>query len=96
MLSALVNPQAGQDSKLFAPMAGKFQALQQALDLESEDILILRLVYIEGMKQTLVAQSMQLKPYQLNRQLKQILDRIREALVTVGISVEEVRGVLTG
>jgi len=54
--------------------------LKQSIELSGQDILILKLVYLEGMKQADVSKFLDIKPYQLNRRIKSILGKIRTAL----------------
>jgi len=63
--------------------------LRSRLVLSSEERLLLKLVYQEGLKMKAVATALNLPSYQPGRLLKGIHSRIREALVACDITLEE-------
>jgi len=63
-------------------------ALRQQLDLDAQERLLLKMVYQDGLKLTLVAKALNLPSYQPGRLLKGIHERIRLALASVGINQE--------
>lgn len=69
------------------PESGQLRALQRvlaqlhaSLAMTPQEQLMLRLVYLEGMKQTLVARALRLEPYQLSRKLAALTRRLRVAI----------------
>ena len=60
-------------------------ALRERIELTDEERLLLKMVYQDGMKKSVVAKS-------LGRILRQTLDRISEAMQEIGINLDEIKG----
>ncbi len=59
-------------------------SLKETLDFSAEEMLALKLVYIDRVKQLRVAELLGVKPYKLNKQLKALVARLRAALEELG------------
>jgi RNA polymerase sigma factor (sigma-70 family) len=67
----------------------KAKALGDALQLEDQEWIILRMVYQDGIKLKIVAQTLGLKDYEPGRIVKRTLQKIRTALVSLGIETDQ-------
>jgi RNA polymerase sigma factor (sigma-70 family) len=76
-------------------LAGKhyqsLQALKQNIELTDEERLLLRMVFQDGMKKSVVAKSLGMQEHLPGRILKRALAKISQAFHEVGIDMEEVR-----
>ncbi len=86
----LLDPDAVSDAvAASAAIQARVASLRDAAALSDHELLILRLIFIERIKQGVVATNLGLKPYQLSRQLKALLARLRAGLEASGFSREE-------
>ncbi|MAF83539.1 MAG: hypothetical protein CL797_05490 [Chromatiales bacterium] len=63
--------------------------LHKELELSDSELLMLKMVFIERIKQGLVAKAFDLKPYQLSKRLKALMMRLRSGLGAVGFDKEQ-------
>jgi DNA-directed RNA polymerase specialized sigma subunit len=65
--------------------------LKQNIELTDEERLLLRMVFQDGMKKSVVAKSLGMQEHLPGRILKRALAKISQAFHEVGIDMEEVR-----
>jgi DNA-directed RNA polymerase specialized sigma24 family protein len=68
--------------------------LQQAIQLTSEEQLLLNMVYQQGLKLNVVAKALNIPSYQPGRLLKGLLQRIEQALVTINLPMAILKGLI--
>jgi len=91
VIRLLIDPDAKleHDATLsIAAVRDSVNRLREAAALSDQELLVLRLVFIERVKQGVVAENLGLKPYQLSKQLKALMARLREGLESSGINRE--------
>jgi len=89
VIRLLIDPDAeAHDAKIDSVLAIA-DRLREATALSDQELLILRMVFVERIKQGVVADTFGLKPYQLSKQLKALMGRLRKGLETAGFDREE-------
>lgn len=92
VIRLLIDPDAGIRGEA-GVSAGEIRdlvsRLRESAALSDQELLILRMVFIERIKQGVVAANFGLKPYQLSKQLKALMGRLRAGLEASGFNREE-------
>lgn len=68
----------------------KLSDIQAAIDLRDDEYLLLKMYFVDGVKQKDIASMLGLSASKLSRQLKSLLVRIERAFVESGVSAEDV------
>lgn len=79
------------NSEKLAQLNKGLVAIDAKIAMSAEEVLMIKLIYLENFSQKQVAEAIGVPAYQLNRQLKALLQRIKQALS----NTEEIREWLT-
>ena len=69
--------------------------LRDKIELTDEERLLLKMVYQDGLKKSIVAKSLGMQAHMPGRIIKSTLDRISTAMQELGINIDEIRGLCT-
>jgi len=78
------------EDKCNSTFSEKFNVFGENLKLTSEEKLILKMVYQDGINKTLVAKSLGMQSYQPGRILKRTFIKIRSAMVDSGFTLDDI------
>lgn len=66
--------------------------LREKIDLTDEERLLLKMVFQDGLKKSIVAKSLGMQSHMPGRIIRQALDRISTAMQELGINIAEIKG----
>ena len=83
-------------TELSERVAGRWAELRAALELEDDERLVLRLLYQEGKTVAQAARDLGEREHTVMRRRNRVLKRIRDVFEHLGVSAEDIRGLVAG